>query len=102
MQVQFAQSILIYFRYVVSDSRGASFTARRGLPGASGFGTGFPAMSLDLQPVRAEDEAFLFELSASTCADEMALVGWDKQQETMLCSPDSDCDLPTLPAVCRQ
>jgi ribosomal protein S18 acetylase RimI-like enzyme len=42
-------------------------------------------MSLDLQPVRAEDEAFLFELYASTRADEMALVGWDKpQQESFL------------------
>jgi hypothetical protein len=43
-------------------------------------------MSLDLHPVRPEDEAFLFELYASTRADEMALVGWDKQQETMICS----------------
>jgi hypothetical protein len=44
-------------------------------------------MSLDLRPVRPEDEAFLFELYASTRADEMALVGWFKQQqETMLCS----------------
>jgi hypothetical protein len=42
-------------------------------------------MSLDLQPVCAEDEAFLFELYASTRADEMALVGWDKaQQESFL------------------
>jgi ribosomal protein S18 acetylase RimI-like enzyme len=46
---------------------------------------GVAAMSLDLQPVRAEDEAFLFELYASTRADEMALVGWDKpQQESFL------------------
>ncbi len=42
-------------------------------------------MSLDLQPVRTEDEPFLFELYASTRSDEMALVGWDKpQQEAFL------------------
>src|SRR5260370_8962977 len=42
-------------------------------------------MSLDLQPLRAEDEPFLFELYASTRGDEMALVGWDKpQQEAFL------------------
>jgi GNAT superfamily N-acetyltransferase len=42
-------------------------------------------MSIDLQSVRAEDEAFLLELYASTRADEMALVGWDKpQQESFL------------------
>ena len=42
-------------------------------------------MSLDLQPVRTEDETFLFELYASTRGDEMALVGWDKpQQEAFL------------------
>jgi len=34
-------------------------------------------MNLDLQPVRPEDEPFLFELYASTRGDEMALVGWD-------------------------
>lgn len=38
-------------------------------------------MNLDLQPVRAEDEAFLFELYASTRADEMVLVAWDKAQQ---------------------
>jgi len=38
-------------------------------------------MSLDLQPVRAEDEPFLLELYASTRADEMALVGWDQRQK---------------------
>jgi len=42
-------------------------------------------MSLDLQPVRTEDEPFLFELYASTRSDEIALVGWDKpQQEAFL------------------
>src|SRR5438552_18478757 len=42
-------------------------------------------MNLDLQPVRPEDEPFLFELYASTRGDEMALVGWDKpQQEAFL------------------
>ena len=38
-------------------------------------------MKLDLQPVRPEDEPFLFELYASTRSDEMALVGWDKRQQ---------------------
>src|ERR1039458_5676929 len=42
-------------------------------------------MSLDLQPVRAEDEAFWFELYASARADEMALGGGEKpQQESFL------------------
>ena len=42
-------------------------------------------MNPDLQPVRPEDEPFLFELYASTRGDEMALVGWDKaQQEAFL------------------
>src|SRR6266571_1413372 len=38
-------------------------------------------MNLDLQPVRPEDEPFLFELYASTRGDEMALVGWNKPQQ---------------------
>jgi hypothetical protein len=38
-------------------------------------------VSLDLQPLRAEDEPFLFKLYASTRRDEMALVGWDKLQQ---------------------
>jgi len=42
-------------------------------------------MNPDLQPVRPEDEPFLFELYASTRGDEMALVGWNKpQQEAFL------------------
>lgn len=42
-------------------------------------------MNLDLQPVKAEDEPFLFEVYASTRADEMKMVGWDKpQQEVFL------------------
>ncbi|MFZ3264614.1 MAG: GNAT family N-acetyltransferase [Terriglobales bacterium] len=42
-------------------------------------------MSLDLRPLRAEDEAFLFDVYASTRSEEMALVGWDKpQQESFL------------------
>jgi hypothetical protein len=38
-------------------------------------------VSLDLQPLRAEDEPFLFKLYASTRRDEIALVGWDKPQQ---------------------
>lgn len=38
---------------------------------------------IDLQPVRDEDEPFLFELYASTRADEMALVAWDQSQQEL-------------------
>ena len=42
-------------------------------------------MNLDLQPVKAEDEVFLFEVYAGTRADEMKMVLWDKpQQEAFL------------------
>ncbi len=34
-----------------------------------------------LRAVTADDEALLFELYASTRADEMALVGWDDEQQ---------------------
>ena len=37
-------------------------------------------MNLELEPVKAADEAFLFAVYASTRADEMALVPWDKAQ----------------------
>ena len=35
-------------------------------------------MSLDLRPVRVEDEAFLFDVYSSTRSEEMALVAWDE------------------------
>jgi ribosomal protein S18 acetylase RimI-like enzyme len=38
-------------------------------------------MKIDLQRVRDEDDPFLFELYASTRADEMARVAWDKSQQ---------------------
>jgi len=42
-------------------------------------------MNLELEPVKAADEAFLFAVYASTRVDEMALVPWDKpQQEAFL------------------
>jgi ribosomal protein S18 acetylase RimI-like enzyme len=40
-------------------------------------------MNLDLRPMRAEDEAFLFAVYASTRTEEMELVGWDKPQKDM-------------------
>jgi len=36
-----------------------------------------PGAPLTLRPERPEDEAFLFEVYASTRADELALTGWD-------------------------
>ena len=37
--------------------------------------------SVALRPVRPEDEAFLYEVYASTRADEMALVDWSEEQK---------------------
>jgi ribosomal protein S18 acetylase RimI-like enzyme len=41
--------------------------------------TAVPA--LNLRPVRQDDENFLFEVYASTRAEEMSLTGWDKAQQ---------------------
>ncbi len=38
-------------------------------------------MAVTLRPAQVEDEVFLFELYASTRADEMALVNWDAAQQ---------------------
>ncbi len=38
-------------------------------------------MSLDLRPACAEDQAFLFDVYASTRCEEMALVAWNKPQQ---------------------
>jgi len=38
-------------------------------------------MPVTLRPIRPEDEAFLFEVYASTRAEEMALVAWDDEQK---------------------
>ena len=38
-------------------------------------------MSTSLRPAQPEDEPFLFEVYASTCADEMALVPWPTEQK---------------------
>jgi ribosomal protein S18 acetylase RimI-like enzyme len=40
-----------------------------------------PQTSVALRPVRPEDEAFLYEVYASTRADEMALVAWNEEQK---------------------
>ncbi len=37
--------------------------------------------SVQLRPARSEDEEFLFQVYASTRADEMALVTWDEKQK---------------------
>jgi ribosomal protein S18 acetylase RimI-like enzyme len=42
-------------------------------------------LSVSLRPVQPEDETFLFQVYASTRADEMALVDWtDEQKEAFL------------------
>ena len=40
-------------------------------------------MPITLRPATTDDEAFLFELYASTRADEMAAFGWDAPQREM-------------------
>ena len=39
------------------------------------------AMPVTLRPVQLEDQVFLFDLYASTRADEMAIWGWDAAQQ---------------------
>ncbi len=38
-------------------------------------------MPVTLRPVQTEDDAFLFQVSASTRAEEMALVDWSQEQK---------------------
>jgi ribosomal protein S18 acetylase RimI-like enzyme len=40
-----------------------------------------PALALTLRPVRPEDERFLFEVYASTRAEELTQTGWDEAQK---------------------
>src|SRR5436309_13258744 len=41
------------------------------------------AATISLRPTEAEDEAFLYEVYASTRAEEVAAWGWDKRQREL-------------------